>query len=281
MEKFQLFSCKHRFCHVLKSSWPSVRACAVVPRCRQSYAFWEKEGVELLTDHSWKCQKKRVLCQLQHGLGNVCHVMMELKVSLPIIVLFCITDGGCQLASDAFEPNHPSVKRFDSSSFMDSPPFQHVSPRSLDDDIPMILWWTGRLFMSGGIKQLRCPSSVCYSTGDRRYKDDPRLYGLYFYGTDLDPEDMPVPRKPHHEWALFHEESPMNNYMLVHDTMLKLFNHTSTFRRESDYPIVTNALENLNYLLKRKPVSIEIKNKARRTGLAPVLFIQSHCNVGI
>lgn len=52
-----------------------------------------------------------------------------------------------------------------------------------------------------------------------------------FYGTDFSKTDLPLPRGEHHEWALFHEESPKNNYILCHEDALSLFNHTSTFRQ--------------------------------------------------
>ena len=185
----------------------------------------------------------------------------------------------CQFDPSSFEPNHPGVNMFDDHIFSASSTFNYEDPSRIDEDIPIIIWWTERLFLGDGIKLLNCPDSVCYSTSDRTLIDDPRTRGFYFYGTDLDPEDMPLPRKPHHEWALYHEESPMNNYMLVHNAMLRLFNHTSTFRRESDYPLSSNALIGLDYLTERKPVPITEKNIARKEGLAPILYLQSHCNV--
>lgn len=185
----------------------------------------------------------------------------------------------CQFDQLSFEPYNPGVNSFDEGAFSDSSLFKYVKPNSSDDDIPIIIWWTGRLFLGDGLKLLQCPDSVCYSTSDRSLVNDPRTRGFYFYGTDLDPEDMPLPRKPHHEWALYHEESPMNNYMLVHNAMLKLFNHTSTFRRESDYPLSSNSIISLEYLTERKPVPVVEKNKARKRGFAPIVYLQSHCDV--
>ena len=51
-----------------------------------------------------------------------------------------------------------------------------------------------------------------------------------FYGTDFQSWDLPLPRKSHHEWALFHEESPKNNYLFSHSEIMEMFNHTATFR---------------------------------------------------
>lgn len=71
----------------------------------------------------------------------------------------------------------------------------------------------------------------------------------------------------------------MNNYVLSHGPGIRLFNYTATFRRESDYPLTLQWLPSLDYLLVPVPVSLEEKNRLRREGLAPVLYMQSHCDV--
>lgn len=71
----------------------------------------------------------------------------------------------------------------------------------------------------------------------------------------------------------------MNNYVLSHGPGIRLFNYTATFRRESDYPLTLQWLPTLDYLLLPVVVSLEEKNRLRREGLAPVLFMQSHCDV--
>lgn len=71
----------------------------------------------------------------------------------------------------------------------------------------------------------------------------------------------------------------MNNYLLSHGPGIRLFNYTATFRRESDYPLTLQWLPTLDYLLKPVAVSLEEKNRLRREGLAPVLYMQSHCDV--
>lgn len=79
----------------------------------------------------------------------------------------------------------------------------------------------------------------------------------------------------HHEWALFHEESPKNNPILHHQTTIELFNHTSTFRRSSDYPLVTQMLPSLDDLMKKPKYDVHDKST---DGLAAVLYVQSGCN---
>lgn len=71
----------------------------------------------------------------------------------------------------------------------------------------------------------------------------------------------------------------MNNYVLSHGPGIRLFNYTATFRRESDYPLTLQWLPSLNYLLEPVAVSLQEKNRLRREGLAPVLYMQSHCDV--
>ena len=100
-----------------------------------------------------------------------------------------------------------------------------------------------------------------------------------FYGTELNHTDMPLPRAPHHEWALLHEEAPHNQHMLSHGHALALFNHTSTFRRESHYPLATQWLESLEVLeTKKYLISTRAKSNLRRTeGLALLNYVQSDC----
>nr|XP_054773223.1 alpha-(1,3)-fucosyltransferase 11-like [Lytechinus pictus] len=147
-------------------------------------------------------------------------------------------------------------------------------------DKPTILWWTDSLFPHahrGHISEINCGEHTCLSTSDKKVLPDPLTRGILFYGTDFRTYEAPLPRKPWHEWALLHEESPMNNYALVHG--MRLFNHTATFKRISDYPITTHSLTNLEYLTERKPVPIEVKNRLRKNKFAPILYVQSHCDV--
>ncbi|KAI8520999.1 Alpha-(1,3)-fucosyltransferase 11 [Branchiostoma belcheri] len=149
-------------------------------------------------------------------------------------------------------------------------------------ETPVIIWWTKALFphFNGNTATIHCDLGTCISTTDKKKKRDPATRGFIFYGTDFRAHETPLPRQPHHEWALLHEESPMNNYILSHQPMLQLFNHTGTFRRESDYPLTLQHLPSLSYLTSREPVPLHEKNRLKETaGLAPVAYIQSHCGV--
>lgn len=149
-----------------------------------------------------------------------------------------------------------------------------------ENGVPVIIWWTDLLFPHlGKESEIFCPSGNCIASIKRVYVNDnvPIIY--LFYGTDFDPEILPLPREKNHFWALLHEESPMNNYMLSHKPGITLFNFTSTFSQYSDFPLTTQFLPSVEYFTDRKPISIEDKNKLRKAGLAPILYLQSHCSV--
>ncbi|XP_033644010.1 alpha-(1,3)-fucosyltransferase 11-like [Asterias rubens] len=150
---------------------------------------------------------------------------------------------------------------------------------------PTILWWTDKLFPHFQGKQtveiecgLKEGLGTCLTTTDKNVLSDPLARGIIFYGTDFRAYEAPLPREPWHEWALIHEESPLNNQIFSHSVGMSLFNHTSTFRRESDFPITTQHIKNLKYLTERQPLPITKKNQHRQK-LAPILYVQSHCNV--
>ncbi|CAH6787199.1 Fut10 [Phodopus roborovskii] len=96
--------------------------------------------------------------------------------------------------------------------------------------------------------------------------------------TDFNIDSLPLPRKAYHDWALFHEESPKNNYKLFHEPVITLFNHTATFSRHSHLPLTTQYLEGVQVLKSRRYlVPLQSKNKLRQK-LAPVVYVQSDCD---
>ncbi|XP_071952375.1 alpha-(1,3)-fucosyltransferase 10-like isoform X2 [Antedon mediterranea] len=137
---------------------------------------------------------------------------------------------------------------------------------------PIILWWTGFTGEQGKVK--KCGANKCYFTVDRRLKNHPLMKVFMFYGTDFKIKDLPLPRKTNHQWALLHEESPKNNYILTQPECLQLFNFTSTFKRKSDYPITTQYLASLDDLTTKKFLA-STQAKGRN---APVVFVHSDCN---
>ncbi|XP_002733111.1 GDP-fucose protein O-fucosyltransferase 4-like [Saccoglossus kowalevskii] len=147
---------------------------------------------------------------------------------------------------------------------------------------PIVLWWTEKIFphFQGDTDVINCPKGSCVTTTNKKLLTNPRTRGILFYGTDFRAYEAPLPRMPQHEWALFHEESPMNNYILSHNTMIRMFNHTATFRRESDFPLTSHPIPSLQYLTQRKSVPLQEKNVLRQDGAyAAVLYVQSHCGI--
>lgn len=146
--------------------------------------------------------------------------------------------------------------------------------------LPIVLWWSGSLFphFPGDTERIDCPRGSCLATRSRRVARHRRTKALIFYGTDFRAYEAPLPRLPHQTWALFHEESPMNNYLLSHPPGIRLFNYTATFRRESDYPLTLQWLPSIAYL-RGPPLALAEKDAWRRRGYGPVLYMQSHCDV--
>ncbi|XP_051897663.1 alpha-(1,3)-fucosyltransferase 11 [Pristis pectinata] len=147
-----------------------------------------------------------------------------------------------------------------------------------DGELPLLLWWSGQLFphFPRRSRRIECAAGSCLST--RRRAARRRAAALIFYGTDFRAYEAPLPRPARQAWALFHEESPMNNYLLSHAAGIRLFNYTATFRRHSHYPLALQWLPGLGYL-RRPPLPLAHKRQLRRHGRAAVLYLQSHCQV--
>ena len=71
---------------------------------------------------------------------------------------------------------------------------------------------------------------------------------VVFYGSSFSATDVPLPRLMHHDWALLHEESPKNNPSFCYESLISLFNYTSTWSRHSSFPITLLHLPSLGYL---------------------------------
>ncbi|XP_062607932.1 alpha-(1,3)-fucosyltransferase 10-like [Saccostrea cucullata] len=142
---------------------------------------------------------------------------------------------------------------------------------------PIILWWTDGDDQKDIYR--KCGDVTCFITGNRSYTRNPLTKVFMFYGTSFQYADLPLPREPHHEWALLHEESPKNNYLFSFEEVMTLFNHTSTFRRESDYPLITQFLESSDWLTSTKYLLcvMEREQQAEKLKLAPVIFTNSAC----
>lgn len=147
-------------------------------------------------------------------------------------------------------------------------------------DLPVLLWWSPGLFphFPGDSERIECARGACVASRDRRVRGHSRTRALLFYGTDFRASEAPLPRLAHQSWALLHEESPLNNFVLSHGPGIRLFNLTATFSRHSDYPLPLQWLPGTAYLLRAAPPLRE-RAEWRRRGYAPLLYLQSHCDV--
>ncbi|XP_060071742.1 alpha-(1,3)-fucosyltransferase 11-like [Ylistrum balloti] len=202
------------------------------------------------------------------------------------LLLFCLSAFVVFIAvtfqaDDAYQPNSPFKEmQFQSNLETDE---NEESSKDKHVEKPILIWWTNGLFPHHPGEELvsiDCEGYPCFSTNHRRYLADERTRGIMFYGSDISPDKLPLPRKSTHDWALFHEESPMNNYILSKQPFISLFNHTATFRSESDYPVTTQNIYSLKFMTRRKPVPLHVKNSEKmKRNLAPVLYVQSHPGV--
>ena len=71
---------------------------------------------------------------------------------------------------------------------------------------------------------------------------------VFFYGTDFSVFDLPLPRYLNEDWALIHEESPKNNPLISQYNIIRMFNHTATFKSQSDLPLTLQYLESLEVI---------------------------------
>ena len=88
-------------------------------------------------------------------------------------------------------------------------------------------------------------------------------------------QDLPLPRLETDEWCLLHEESPKNNYFFSFEKMMRHFNHTATFKRQSDLTLITQYLTSIEDLESTKYLkSTSEKNRLQKEeGLAPLAYV--------
>ncbi|XP_046478346.1 alpha-(1,3)-fucosyltransferase 10 [Neodiprion pinetum] len=147
-----------------------------------------------------------------------------------------------------------------------------------DIKVPVILWWTPFTGNQGRLEH--CGQVKCYFTQNRTFVSHNFLSSILFYGSNIEFDELPLPRRGSIDWGLLHEESPRNIPMLTSETALALFNHSATFSRFSDVPLTLVDLDSEEDLIGTKYfVPLEEKSRLiREKGLAPLLYIQSDCN---
>ena len=140
-------------------------------------------------------------------------------------------------------------------------------------DLPIIVWWTDFVPETRVIR--KCKEGSCLITKSRTELQNPDVSAFMYYGTDVDWNDLPLPRKPHHMWALLHEESPKNNWILATEKGIELFNFTATCSRYSSYPLHLHFFHNIERLMQPIRYPTQLKSKG---SLGQVFFMQSDCD---
>lgn len=89
---------------------------------------------------------------------------------------------------------------------------------------------------------------------------------------------MPENRKIDQYWGLYHDASPKNAPFLLHG--LNIFNLSSTFSRHSTVPLTLQSFTTLEELINYKNMyTFGLKTSfQKKMKLAPVLYMQSHCD---
>ena len=146
-------------------------------------------------------------------------------------------------------------------------------PPETDTRFPIIVWWTP--FTGVQRMEKACVEGTCIFTHSRTELNNSHTQAFVYYGTDIDWRDLPLPRQPHHLWALLHEESPKNNWILASEGGISVFNLTGTCSRYSDYPLSTQFFHKLEWL--ERPVKVETSKKSSN-GLGLVMYLQSDCD---
>ena len=137
---------------------------------------------------------------------------------------------------------------------------------------PIIVWWTPFTPFKREVK--KCSLGTCIFTQSRTEYDNPLTEGFMFYGSNIHWKDLPLPRKQNHKWFLLHEESPKNDFILSAEDGISLFNYTATCSRYSSFPLVTQHLESIEWLLDPvRPTSLKSKGD-----IGLVMYLQSDCN---
>ncbi|XP_047130807.1 alpha-(1,3)-fucosyltransferase 11 isoform X1 [Hydra vulgaris] len=207
----------------------------------------------------------------------------KLYIVIGIVIVVGSPDDGFCTKDDCSTTNLSKssniARKF--SDFKNLPPLNDKIYLIKETEMPQILWWySDSIYPHSYENQIKCKLGSCSVTKDRKQLKNSLTRGIIFYGTSFDARDLPLPRLPHHEWALFHEESPKNKWMYSTKLGISLFNHTATFKRESDYPLSTQCLKDTDEWLDKK-FFVETKEKNRlqkELGLAPVVYFQRDCD---
>ncbi|XP_039431061.1 alpha-(1,3)-fucosyltransferase B [Culex pipiens pallens] len=124
----------------------------------------------------------------------------------------------------------------------------------------------------------KCGQIECRFSSDREASKDDYFMGYLFDGAKITLNDLPKTRKYDEYWALYYDSSPKDVPFLLQS--IHLFNFTSSFSRYSDIPLTLQPFTSLEELINYKLMYTYGQKSAfqKNIKLAPILYLQSHCN---
>lgn len=175
-----------------------------------------------------------------------------------------------------FSTSQLSLSRQALKSFKDQTCYTNNKSCKIDE-FPVIVRWD-RLCSEPDhrSKIISCGTVKCnLSLFPQRVPSD--SFGAYlFHLLSIDFSDLPLPRYPNHVlWAATLPESP-KDMLFLHETVLKLFNYSSTFSRFSDVPLYRH-LPHLDNITNTKYFVTTFKKNKFLEEIAPIMFLQTNC----
>ena len=152
---------------------------------------------------------------LQHLSGCV-HLLFK------IVLILLLSLVSMFLSSFLFPPDDREEELDELAPQEDDEPEQHKDKALVDGfekkepvylppeeptDLPIIVWWTDFVPHEREVKQCKEGSWLITKSRTELINPNTHVSVFMYYGTDIDWDDLPLPRKPHHMWALLHEES--------------------------------------------------------------------------
>jgi len=128
----------------------------------------------------------------------------------------------------------------------------------------LIVWWTNVFGQRRPENIHVCDENneICVET--TRIELIEKATTVIFHARDIDWNKIPK-RLPHHNWIIYSQESPANEPILKDPERIRLFDHSMTYRLDSDFP---------SPYISKKYVGRNITSKRNDT---PIVWIAQNC----
>ncbi|CAG9786014.1 unnamed protein product [Diatraea saccharalis] len=140
---------------------------------------------------------------------------------------------------------------------------------------PVIVWWTSNF--PGTMEVRYCSSHIkCDIYSNKNASLQYNVSAYLFYGSNIEIEDLPR-KHPREIWGLYHEESPRNLEVLMHESMLSLFNFSATFSRYSNVPFPLQYMGSIDDITSTEYfIPTSVKNGLLNR-ISSIIYLQSDC----